>query len=104
MVDWATVGAYIGPLIGAMGGIAGWFAYAAKKRDVRVAQQIKDTTAPLVTNQLLMQQQIEIMNKQQLSMAEHLDKQDQTLVTVRETIARIDGRLSGLGQATSGAT
>lgn len=95
MIDWPVVAAFIGPLLGGMGGIAAWFAYLGKKRDARVAQQIKDATTPLITSQMLMEQQMTGMSATQTRILAHLDKQDESLSTAMQGIAEIRGRLSG---------
>lgn len=95
MIDWATVAAFIVPLIGAMGSIAAWYAWLAKKRDARVAQQIKDATTPLITSQMLMQQQMDSLTASQARIVLHLDKQDESLSTAMQGIAEIKGRLAG---------
>ncbi|HEX4201194.1 MAG TPA: hypothetical protein VHY59_06725, partial [Chthoniobacterales bacterium] len=47
MVDWNVVAAFCGPLIAAIIGVATFFAWSARKRDLRVAAQIKEGTSEI---------------------------------------------------------
>jgi hypothetical protein len=88
MIDWAVVAAFVGPLVGAIGLAAGWFAWIAKRRDKRVADQIDSVTKALEFRIT----QVEVALSKQ---SDHLDKQDGALLSAMTAIARIEGRLAG---------
>lgn len=88
MIQWGVVAAFTGPLIAAIGLAAGYFAWSGKRRDERVAAQIKAVTERL---DFRVSQVETALDKQ----SRHLDKQDEALSTAMQAIARIEGRLAG---------
>lgn len=95
VVDWAAVAAFIGPLVAAMCGIAGLYAYMSKQREKRVNQQIVDVTGKLEANQTLLQQRIDQVESAIAANSRQLERQNDTILTAIQSIARIEGRLSG---------
>lgn len=89
MINWGEVAAFTGPLIAAIGLIAGWFAWLGKKRDQRVAEQIKGVTDRLDFR-------ITQVEKTLTQTQEHLDRQDTALATQGQAIARIEGSMATL--------
>lgn len=94
-MDWASVAAFTGPLVAAIGLASGWFAWLGKQREKRTDVQIRSITSKLETNQELMQQRITQVEVAISSQAHHLDKQDEAMMTAMQAIARIEGRLAG---------
>lgn len=100
MIDWPVVAAFVGPLLTGLGLVAALFAYLGRKRDKKVDEQIKSVTAQLATSQLLMQQQIAQVVASQAAQAAQLNRQDELLSSALQSIARVEGRLSGPLQVT----
>jgi uncharacterized YccA/Bax inhibitor family protein len=94
VIEWGVVAAFVGPLIGAIGGVAAWFAWLGKRRDSRVATQIHAVTERLDLR--ITQVESTLANQ-----TRHLDKQDEVLNSALQAIARIEGRLSGPVQVTT---
>ena len=95
MIEWGAVAAFTGPLIGAIGLVAGWFAWLGKQREKRTGEQINAVTNELRSNQALMQQRIGQMEVALVSQGQHLDRQDTALASALQATARIEGRLMG---------
>lgn len=89
MVDWAVVAAFVGPLIGAIGGVGAWFAWLGKRRDQRIGEQIKAVTDRLDFR-------ITQVERTLSQTQEHLDRQDVTLANQGQAIARIEGSMATL--------
>lgn len=101
MVNWSVVAAFCGPLIAAIIGVATWYAWIARKRDARVAQQIKDGTAEIAAVTAKLDIRITQVETSLANQTRHLDKQDEILQTALQAVARIEGRLAGPFQITS---
>ena len=95
MIDWGLVAAYIGPLLVAIGLVAGWFSYQQRRREKQVRELIREATADLVLEQRLTRDRLTQMEAQLTLQARHLDKQDDVLSAALQAIARIEGRLAG---------
>lgn len=89
MVNWAVVAAFCGPLITVIVGVGGWFAWLGKRRDAKVAEQIKGVTDRLDFR-------ITQVEKTLQQTQEHLDRQDTALTRQGEAIARVEGSLATL--------
>lgn len=101
MVNWSVVAAFCGPLIAAIIGVASWFAYIGRKRDVRVAQQIKEGTAEIAAVTTKLDARITQVEVSLVNQTRHLDKQDEALQVALQGVARIEGRLAGPFQITT---
>jgi sensor domain CHASE-containing protein len=99
VIDWATVAAYITPLIAGMVALGGFNAWLSRKRDERIRtlvnQIINDVVNRLEGNQREMQTRIRQVEEQMLQVTAHLNKQDDAQGVALQAIARIEGRLAG---------
>ena len=95
MVDWAAVAAYIGPLLVAIGLVAGWFSRVQAQREKRVQEQIAAATSAIAAENRLTQARLTAVETALDVQARHLDKQDDVLSAALQAIARIEGRLAG---------
>ena len=95
MINWATVAAYIGPLLVAIGGVAGLFSRQAKQREARIGERISAATASIEAENRLTQQRLAQVETLIEANTRHLDKQDDALLVAMQAIARIEGRLAG---------
>lgn len=99
MVNWSVVAAFIGPLIGAIGLAAGFFAYLNKVREKRIGEQIAAATASFETNQRLLQEHLNQVDTALITQGKQIEKQNDTLIQAVQAIARIEGRLSATAPA-----
>lgn len=100
MIQWNVVGAFIGPLIAAIGLAAGLFAYMNKRREERITMQISEATRTFDTNQKLMQERMSHFEDAMTTQAKQLEKQGDSLLTMGQSIARIEGRLAATSSST----
>lgn len=95
MVNWSIVTAFIGPLIAAIGLAAAFIAYLNKQREKRISEQIKDATSVLELNQRLTQERMQHFEDALAVQVKQNEKQNDALLAMAQSIARIEGRLSG---------
>lgn len=101
MIDWTVVAAFCGPLIAAIVAVGAWFTWIGRRRDARVAQQIKEGTAEIVQTTAQLTMRMAVVENGLATQGAHLSKQDETLQTLMQSLARIEGRLAGPFQITT---
>lgn len=101
MVNWSVVAAFCSPLIAAIALVGAWFTWIGHRRDAKVAQQIKDGTAEIVQTTAQLTMRMAVVENGLATQGAHLSKQDETLQTLMQSMARIEGRLAGPFQITT---
>lgn len=104
MINWIAVAAFIGPLVAALGLVATWYAYLSRQREKRVNIQITQVTGKFEANQVLLQARIDQVEVAIQLNAHQLEKQNDTLLTALQAIARIEGRLASVTGVTRDGT